>query len=263
MKMLAQTANNSFQLPPAPGKVLSNFPADTLFLASGSGLKQMWAEAQKNAATQPELKQALTQMQQTFQQSTQLNLDRDVLGWMGGEYGLAIVPVDKGPFKAVGVGLSAVFDSTDQPSTERAMQGLKGLAGANGVATAARKSNGKEITDLKAPISPDPILSYGWLDDRSMFVSMSDMAVQEPLNQSKDFQEITGSLPQNNSGYLYINFDRALNVMQTKLPPAQLNAISPAVMAVLSSMRGLGATATQGDSSFSMEGLLLLKPSQN
>jgi hypothetical protein len=263
LKMIAQTTDNAFKIPAAPGKVLANFPADTLFLSSGSGIKQAWAEVQKSAATQPELKQTFTQLQQAFQQNTKLDLDKDVLSWMGGEYALAVVPVNKGPLKDVGIGMSAVFESTDKANTERTMQGLKSLASANGVATADRKSNGKDITDLKAPISPDPILSYGWLNDRSMFVSMSDMEVKEPLDQSKDFKDITGSLPQNNLGYLYLNFDQAIKVMESKLPKAQLSSIPPETMAVLSSIRGFGGTANQDNSTIRMEGLLLLKPTQN
>ncbi len=262
MKAIAQTTDNALKIPAAPGQVLANFPADTVFLSSGGSLKDIWAETKKNMAAQPELQQSITQLQQSFQQGTKLDLDKDVLSWMGGEYAVAIVPVNKGMLKDVGVGLSAVFDSTDKESTNRALQGLKSLASANGAATADRKSNGKDITDLKTPLSSDPVVSYGWLNDRSMFVSMGDVEIKEPLNKSKDFQEITGSLPQSNLGYLYINFDRALSLMNAKLPQSQLGMVPPEALALLSSMRGLGATTNQNGNTIQMEGLLALKPAK-
>ncbi len=263
MKMVAQTTDQVMKMSAAPGQVLANFPADTLFLSSGSGLKDIWAETQKNMAAQPELQQSMTQLQQAFQQSTKLDLGKDVFGWMGGEYALAIVPVKKGALKDVGMGLSAVFDSTDKDSTNRALQGLKTLASANG-ATTNLKSNSKDITELKVPfVGSDPVLSYGWLNDRSMFVSMSDLEIKEPLNKSKDFQEITGSLPQSNLGYLYVNFDQALNLINTKLPKEQLSMVPPATMAMLSSVRGLGAATTQNGNTIQMEGLLALKPTKS
>jgi Protein of unknown function (DUF3352) len=259
LKMVAQTTDQVMKIPAAPGQVLANFPADTILLSSGGGLKEVWAETQKTMATQPELQQSLTQLRQSFQQNTKLDLDKDVFGWMGGEYALAIVPVNKGLLEKAGVGLSAVFDSTDKDRTNRTLQGLKSLASANGATTTDRKSNGQDLTDLKSPFGPDPILSYGWLNDRSIFVNMGDLDIKEPLNKSKDFQEITSSLPASNLGYLYINFERALGLMNTKLPPAQLSSIPPTSLAVLSSLRGLGATTNQNGNTIQMEGLLSLK----
>jgi Protein of unknown function (DUF3352) len=263
MKAIAQTTDQVMKMSPAPGKVLANFPADTIFLSSGNGLKEVWAETKKSMAAQSELQQSMAMAQQAFFQSTKLDLDKDVFGWMGGEYALAIVPANKGVLPNMGLGVSAVFDSTDPSSTNRTLQGLTNLASANGIVTAGRKSNGKDITDLKAPFSPAPFFSYGWLNDRSIFVSMSDMEIKEPLNKSPEFQEIIGSLPQNNLGYLYINFDRALSIMKANVPPAQLSSIPPEVMELLASARGLGATSSQNGNTIQMEGLLVLNPAKN
>ncbi len=262
MKAVVQTTDQAIKMTAAPGQILTNFPADTVLVSSGSGLKEAWAQTQKQLAAEPELQKSMAQIKQSFQQSTKLDLDKDVLSWMGGEYALAIVPVNKGALKEIGVGVSAAFESTDKNSTNRTLQGLKTLASANGAAATERQSSGQNITDLQVPfLGSEPVLSYGWRDARSMFISMGDLQIKEPLPQSKDFQEITASLPTSNLGYLYVNFDQALKLINTKLPPDQRPTIlPPASLVMLSSLRGLGATTTQNGNTIQLEGLLVLKP---
>jgi hypothetical protein len=170
IKTVTQNTDLAIKLPAASGKVLANFPADTLLVSSGSGIKEIWAQTQKQLAAEPELQKSITQLKQSFQQSTKLDLDKDVLSWMGGEYALAIVPTKTGVLKnmGIGIGLAAVVDSTDKNSTNRTLQGLKTLASANGVMAApVIKSHGQDRTALTAPfLGSEPILSYGWLNDQ-------------------------------------------------------------------------------------------------
>ncbi|MGB3654684.1 MAG: DUF3352 domain-containing protein [Rivularia sp. (in: cyanobacteria)] len=70
----------------------SRLPADTLMMFSGGNLRRLWADyvltSQKNplAPLKPE------QMRSGFKDLSGLDLDRDLLSWMGGEFAVSIVP---------------------------------------------------------------------------------------------------------------------------------------------------------------------------
>jgi hypothetical protein len=263
-KALTQMNNVAVTLPAASGKILSNFPANTVMVASGINLKDLWTETTKQMATDPKAKEALSTWQTSFQQSTNLNLEKDVISWLGGEYALGIVPQNEGMWgDYLGMGMVAVFDSTDKPSTERTLKEVKNLASSSVGVSERKSADGKSINDIKNPFPPGkgPLLSYGWLDDKSVFFSTIDIATKEPLNRSADFQEITGSLPQSNSGYVYLNFDKMLNLFDSKALKTQTAKIPADYLSLLKSMKGLGAAGTQNGNSYRSEGLLVLKTS--
>jgi Protein of unknown function (DUF3352) len=263
-KAMTQMNKVAVNLPAASGKVLNSFPANTVMVASGVNLKDLWTEMTKQMATNPKAKDSLSTLQTSFQQSTNLSLDKDVFSWLGGEYALGIVP-QKGGFWGdnVGMGMVAIFDSTDKPATERALSGVKNLASSS-VGVSERKSvDGKSINEIKNPLGSGPLLSYGWLDDKSVFFSTSEVSTKEPLNKSADFQEIAGSLPQSNSGYIYLNFDQMLTVFDSKALKAKTASIPADFLSILKSIKGLGAAGSQNGNSYRSEGILVLKPSSN
>jgi hypothetical protein len=80
MKLVAKTDGTTLNLPSTSAKAIGSFPADTFALVGGTGLSQIWTQTNKIAAAQPATQQVLTQMRQGFTKSTQLDLDKDVLG---------------------------------------------------------------------------------------------------------------------------------------------------------------------------------------
>jgi Protein of unknown function (DUF3352) len=259
-KAMTQMNKVALSLPASPGKVLSNFPADTILLTSGTNLKEIWSATAKQMETDPQAKEAFTQIQTAFQQNTKLDLTKDVFNWLGNEYAVALVPQKGGFWGDLGMGMTAVFDSTDKPATERALAGLKTLA-AGSLGSTERKDNGKTITDLTNPFDATaPLLSYGWLNDNSVFFSTAAVSTAQPLNQGADFKEITSTLPQSNAGYFYLNFDRMLTVLDSKVMKPQSASIPADYLSLLKSIKGIGATGSQNGNSYQSEGLLVLKP---
>jgi Protein of unknown function (DUF3352) len=262
-KAMTQMNKVAFNLPSSAGKVLSSFPADTVLVTSGVNLKDIWAETTKQVADNPQAKESLTTLQTSFQQTTKLDLSKDIFSWMGGEYALGIVPKKEGFWGEVGMGMLMVVDSTDKPSTERALAGIKDLASSS-VGVAERKSaDGKTFSEVKNPLGAGALVTYGWLDDKSVFLTNGDLDTKDPLNKSADFQEITSSLPQSNAGYFYLNFDRVIGLLDSKMLKSQGLAIPADYLSLLKSMKGIGAAGTQEGNNYRSEGLLVLKPSDN
>jgi hypothetical protein len=262
-KALTQMNKVAVKLPASSGKVLNTFPANTMMVTSGVNLKDLWTETAKQMAANPQSQQSWATMQTSFQQTTKLDLSKDIFSWMGGEYALGIVPQKEGFWGQFGMGMLMVVDSTDKTATERALAGLKDLA-ASSVGVSERKStDGKSISEVKNPLGSGSLLSYGWLDDRSIFLANGDVNSKEPLNNSVDFKEITGSLPQTNSGYLYVNFDQMLGLLDSQLMKSRNVAVPAEYLSLLKSMKGLGAAGIQNGNDYRSEGLLVLKPTNS
>jgi hypothetical protein len=223
-------------------------------------LKDLWTETTKQMATNPKSQESLAALQTSFQETTKLDLNKDIFSWMGGEYALGIVPQKDGFWGQVGMGMLMVVDSTDKTATDRALAGLKDLASSSVGVSERKSADGKNISEIKNPLGAGALLSYGWLDDKSIFLANGEMNTKDPLNKSADFQEITGSLPQTNSGYMYVNFDQMLGLMDSQMLKSRTAAIPADYLSLLKSMKGLGAAGVQNGNDYRSEGLLVLKP---
>jgi Protein of unknown function (DUF3352) len=262
-KALTQMTKAPINVPAGSGKLLVNFPADTILVASGAGIKTTWEQSIQQLESNPATKKSLDEMRQSLLTSTKLDLDKDILGWMDGEYAMGLVPQSEGTWGSVGMGMTAVIETTAKPAAEKALEGFKTAASGSLGVTARKSSTGKDINDIANPLSAGtgPLASYGWLDDKSIFLSTKAMDTKDPLNNGADFKEISGSLPQTNQGYLYMNFDRALAVLDSKVFKSQSATIPADYLSLLKSIKGLAAVNKIDGNSYQTEGLLVLKPS--
>jgi hypothetical protein len=256
-------------LPNISAKTVTNFPADTFAFAGGTGLSQIWMETNKVLGAKPETQQLMTQMRQSFTKSTQLDLDKDIFGWMGGEYSLGMIPVTKGITAQAGFGGALAIDSTDKATTDNTMTKLTNIAKGYGLQTEQRQVDGKAVTDLKIP-GQGAIVSYGWLNDKSMLLAVGDglidkvvTAPSESLDRSANFSTVLSTMPQDKQGYLYLNVEKISALFGQKLVAASAKAMPADVDALISSVRGIGMTSVQVDKTTNkFEAILALKPAQ-
>jgi Protein of unknown function (DUF3352) len=268
MKSVAKTDGTMLNLPATSTKTLANFPADTFALFGGTGLSQIWTETNKVAATQPTTQQAFAQMRQSFTQSTQLDLDKDVFGWMGGEYTLGMMPVSTGIAAQLGFGGALTIDSTDRAVTDNTMTKLTNLAKGYGLSVEPRQVGSTKIFDIKAPAGQGNILSYGWLNDKSLVLAMGDGLVDkiathsgESLDRSPGFTNALGSLSSTKQSYAYIDIEKVFGLVSSKMGMFGGKSIPPDVNAIMTSIQGFGMSSAQPDKNTSqLEALLTLKP---
>ncbi|MFB2881206.1 DUF3352 domain-containing protein [Floridanema aerugineum] len=151
-------------------------------------------------------------------------------------------------------------------SAENILAKINELAKTNSINVTQRNIQGKTITEWSSP-GQEAWLGYGWLDGESLFIATGSSVVDamasnsQSLENSPSFKAITNTLPKPNGGYFYLDMDKTMALMNRNLPSTQASTIPPEVSAFLNSIRGIGITATQPDSSTSqMEVLLALKP---
>lgn len=95
----------------ASSKIVGQFPEQTLALVTGTGISSIWSAFVQQTKTNPQLSQGLDSVRQ---QLTTLNidLDKDIFGWMDGEFGFAAIESNQGLLAAVGFGGALVIDTS-------------------------------------------------------------------------------------------------------------------------------------------------------
>jgi Protein of unknown function (DUF3352) len=254
---------NKFQYQSSPGNIVGQFPTDTFALISGNGISRGWETLVEQSKDYPEMKQVLEQARGQLK-FVNIDLDKDVFGWMNGEFAFGAVPSNQGVLASVGFGGALVFDTSDRKTAEATLTKLDTLAKTQQINIANRNIGGKDVTEWQIP-KQGALLAHGWLDQDTVFVALGGPvadAMSDRKNQSLDnsdaFKAVTGSLHKPNGGYFYLDMDKTKTVpLVNSLISSDANTIT-----ILNSIRGLGFTANSPDKSTSeLEMLLALKPS--
>ncbi|MGB7413263.1 MAG: DUF3352 domain-containing protein, partial [Thermosynechococcaceae cyanobacterium] len=217
--------------------------------------------------TVPQLKQALEQTRQQLQQATQLDLDRDLLGWMDGEYAFALIPSKEGLLAELGFGGALLLETSDRTTAENTYGKLDTFATKNLLQLKEREIEGTQVTEWQIPVQ-GTLMSHGWLNQDTTFFAlggpMADILASKPsktLESSKLFQAATASLPKDNSGYFYVNMEQAAGVLFSNPLIAQSPWLTPETQAMLQSMRAVGATTSQlNDTTLQTDVVMALQP---
>lgn len=252
---------------PVEGKIVSQFPAETLAMVTGGNISQIWSQATAQSKDDPTTQQALDTMRQSVKAAADFDLDKDIFSWMDGEFGLAIIPSDRGILAQVGFGGVMVIDTSNRQAAEATLAKLDNLAKSNSMLVQERDVQGKKITEWNSPFGS--ILGHGWLDNDSVFVAlggpMIDVATSQPnpaLGNTTTFKAATGSLPKQNLGYFYLDMDKTMTLVNRFAALTQ-SPIPPEPAAILSSIKGIGVTSSQVNTSTGQVDMLLaLKKSQ-
>ncbi|MBG1267631.1 DUF3352 domain-containing protein [Nostoc sp. WHI] len=253
---------NKFQYQSSPGNIVGQFPIDTFALISGNGISRGWTTVVEQSKDYPEMKQALEQVRGQLK-FVNIDLDKDIFGWMNGEFAFGAIPSNQGVLAGVGFGGALVFDTSDRKTAEATLTKLDTLAKTQQINIANRNIGGKDVTEWQIP-RQGALFAHGWLDQDTLFLAVGGPvadAVADRKNPSLDssdaFKAVTGSLQKPNGGYFYLDMDK------TKTVPMLNSLISsnPDTLTILGSIRGFGVTATSRDKSTSeLEMLLALKP---
>jgi Protein of unknown function (DUF3352) len=259
-KALTQMNDNSFKLPATNGKVLANFPADSLLVLNGSGIKNIWDETVKQSASEPTTMRAIENLRKEFRTQTKLDLDKDVFGWLGGEYAIGLFPQKEGLLGSfTGLGITAVVEGSE--TNEKSLDSMvKGL-GAGKVAIKPRQSaDGKTINDIGSPLGPGSLLSYGSIDDKTVFLSTKSSPIVEPLNKGADFQKVVSTLPASDRGIFYVNFRQLVTALQSEYLKQYTDNAPPEYFSLLKTIEGMAVNSKLEGDTYRTEGVLMLTP---
>ncbi|RCJ40749.1 metalloendopeptidase [Nostoc minutum NIES-26] len=255
---------SKFQYQTTPANIVAQFPIETFALVNGKDISRSWSTIVEQSKDYPELQQALQQMRGQLQ-TVNIDLDKDIFGWMNGEFAFGAIPSNQGVLASLGFGGALLFDTSDRKTAEATFTKLDTLAKTQRINITQRKIGGKDVTEWQIP-QQGALLAHGWLDQDTVFLAIGGPVAEsitagknQSLENSETFKAVTGSLQKPNGGYFYLDMDKTVSLVNRFA--AQGQSIPPETRAILSSIRGVSATATSPDKSISqLEMLLALKP---
>ena len=254
---------NKFQYQATPAKIVGQFPSETLALTSGQGISKSWENFVEQSKDYPELNQGIQQAR-TQLKALQIDLDKDIFGWMNGEFGLGAIQSNQGLLANVGFGGALVLDTSDRKTAEATFIKLDNFAKQQSLNVAQKSVGGKNVTEWQIP-QQGALVAHGWLNDNTAFLAIggpvADTLVDRKgaaLDQSDSFKTITGSLQKPNGGYFYLDMDKTKTIIERLSTQSQ--PLPPDATAILTSIRGIGVTVNSPSKSLTqMEMLLSLK----
>ncbi|MGM3306523.1 DUF3352 domain-containing protein [Anabaena sp. WFMT] len=256
---------SKFQYQTTPAKIVGQFPSDTFALVTGQNINRSWQTLVEQSKDYPELKQVVEQTRGQLQQFANLDLDKDIFGWMNQEFALGAVKSSQGWLANVGFGGAIIFDTSDRKTAEATFTKLDDLAKKQSLNVAQKSIGGKNITEWQIP-QQGALVAHGWLDQDTVFLAIGGPVGEtladkkgQSLDNTDTFKSVTGSLQKPNAGYFYLDMDNTTSLITRFATAGQ--PLPPDASAILSSIRGIGVTVNSPDKSTSqMEMLLSLKP---
>ena len=251
--VVKQTLEEDWTFEPLPGKVISRFPEKTLALIHSGHLNKIWDLVTERLDRDSRAKAEFETFQKNFTQTTQLDLEADVIRWMDGEFGLGVVPANDGILAQVGVGGAIVIQTNDRPKAEATLTKLNDLAKRNGAQVQQKEIGRISMTQWGIPLQ-SALVNYGWVDDRTLLFALGESTATSLIEESNAsvqknsvFKFLTGALPNTDQGFLYFNLEEFVTTVRSS-PTLSSNFIStPEFDAVLDSLQGLAITGEQPD----------------
>lgn len=207
-------------------RLLSYLPLNIYGAITSRNLNRQWQWLVEESKLQPSYKIFVEGLRilSPLIISSGLNLDieKDIISWIDGEYALAIFPSALSPFKEFGVDLTVgALIRTSKPEVANAtlakltkyfgeldkefLQIKKRQVG-NILLTSFEFPDGREAGKTQS------IFAYGWRDRQTLLLTLGAntasafIPVPKPaLAESEDFRDAIADMPQPNFGYFYLN----------------------------------------------------------
>lgn len=216
-----------------PVEALNYLPAVSPIAASGQDLNQLWTGVSQSTAQYGRLASVLTQPIETVQQRWQIDLPKDVFQWVKGEYALGLLPreTSKDSTKESTSDWIFIADKSTDPDAEAAIAHLDDLAKSQGISTGTLQIGDHSVsvwtrlaTANSAKIDAEVVGAHTTIGKYEVFTtSIPAMnavlnAKKDSLANSKTLAQAIAPLQKPNTGYLYIDWDKAHPILENRLP---------------------------------------------
>ncbi|MCT7957365.1 DUF3352 domain-containing protein [Laspinema palackyanum] len=228
------------------GKTMTTrLPADTLMMMSGGNLQRVWQDYSQGVATNPLSPIDPQWLQTAIRNTTTLDLEKDLLPWMQGEFSLAMLPPPENNTSFFPVGVVLMVQASDRRAGEATLSKLDQVMSEQYNFKVEPVQIGEQPIVKWTAQNGSVSVNHGWLDGNVAFISILAPVAeriipkpQTPLAMSQQFQSVVPLELTPNNGHFFMDMERTLNTNTPawlQLPPQQQIAIN--------AMRAIGVTA--------------------
>lgn len=231
------------------GKMQSRVPAETLMMLSGGNLQRLWGDYVLTSQRNPLSPIAPEQIRSGIKSLTDLDLDKDLLSWMKGEFSLSLIPTTpkEGSPDDFLAGLVFMVQGSDRKLAEASIKQLDEVMKSQ---YQFQVQSGK-VADQPVVnwVSPYGTLTatHGWLDKDIAFLvvgaPITDKIVPKPNNtlaSTLSFQQTVPTEPNPTNGQFFLDVERT--VKNFPLP-----TLIPNQQSLLAATRSIGMTSSVSD----------------
>ncbi|MDJ0795635.1 MAG: DUF3352 domain-containing protein [Calothrix sp. MO_167.B12] len=232
------------------GEMAKLLPPETLMMLSGSNLRRLWKDYVSTSKGNPFSPVAPEELKKSVKEYTSLDLDRDLLSWMGGEFSVSVVPnlPREGIEEDFRAALLFLIKASDRPKAELFFTKLDEI-----MKTQYQfqiQQGDVAGTPVVKWIAPFGTLTgtHGWLDKDVSFLVLGAPVTnriipssRNSLANSQSFQNTVPSQPNPSNGQLFLDVERSI----TNFP---LPNLFPNQKMILGATRSIGVTSAVSDS---------------
>ncbi|MGJ5631836.1 DUF3352 domain-containing protein [Nostoc sp. CALU 1950] len=232
------------------GKMQNRVPAETLMMLSGGNLQRLWGNYILTSQRNPLSPIAPEQIRGGIKSLTDLDLDKDLLSWMKGEFSLSLIPTTpkQGSPDDFRVGLLFMVQTSDRKSAETSITQLdEVMKNQYQFKVQPGKIGGQSVVNWVSPYGT-LTATHGWLDGDIAFLvvgaPITDKIVPKPNNtlaSTLPFQETVPTEPNPTNGQFFLDVERT--VKNFPLP-----TLIPNQQTLLAATRSIGMTSAVSDS---------------
>jgi Protein of unknown function (DUF3352) len=231
------------------GRMQSLVPAETLMMLSGGNLQRLWGDYVLTSQGNPLSPITPEQLRGGVKSLTNLDLDRDLLRWMKGEFSLSVIPntpkdASTADFRA---GLLFMVQTSDRSLAEASLKKLDEVV-KNQYQFQIQPAvvAGKPVTNWVAPYGT-LTATHGWLNGDVAFLvvgaPIADKIVPKPGNTLANtipFQQTVPSEPNPTNGQFFLDVEQTAK----NFP---LPTLFPNQQTWLAATRSIGVTTAVSD----------------
>lgn len=260
-----------------PDAIVSKMPAATYSAFTGSNISLQWQTIVNLFSTTSETKKGLADFRNFIKSSTGLDLDRDIISWMDGEYGFFMFPTKGGLFSLISpnfnLGIGLAIKTSNRSAAEKTLDKFKLLLTNIGVGEIVVKDTnikGQPVTSWDSKVASKSLFAYSWIDENTLIFTSGLGAIndlvpkpQVPLSSTYNFSTATNSLPYPNEGYFYVNMGSSLSWIYGLIPQEyQKNQFFKEFKQVMGSVYSLSATTSKTTEQEQFDMLMVLAPTR-
>jgi Protein of unknown function (DUF3352) len=232
------------------GRMQNRLPAETLIMLSGGNVKRLWVDYVSTSQGNPLSPVSPEQLRSGVKSLTNLDLDRDLLSWMGGEFSVSIVPTTskEGSPEDFRAALVLMVQASDRKLADASLKQLDDVI-----------KNQYQFQIQQGTVANKPVVNWiapfgtltathGWLDSDVAFLVMGAPVTDKIVSGANNtlastlaFQTTVPSELNPTNGQFFLDVERTMK----NFP---LPSLFPNQQALLEATRSIGVTSSISDS---------------
>ena len=244
-------------------KMANRLPNNTIMMVSGGNLQRLWQDYVLGADANPIAPVNPQVLRTALKSTTGMDLDKDLINWMAGEFSLSLIPAPApNPKDKFAAGFVFMVETNNRRAADKSLKQLDDIMKTKGFRVEEIQAGGQPAIKWTSRFGGITV-TRGWMKDVAFLTVGAPVldaivpAPKSPLLSSELFQKTVRSQLKPHNGNFFIDTETAFNPKNLALPE-----FPPSQKIWIDAMRSIGVTASViGDRTTRYDAFVNLKKS--